>query len=46
MNKANWELESETGYTFEFVSKSNPNIVIQIVARSEQDAWRILENLK
>ena len=46
MNLQNWELETETGYTFEFIYKSNPNISITIFANSEAKAWEILSSLK
>lgn len=46
MDPKNWELEFETGYTFEFVYKAKPSISLKITASSEKEAWKILSQLK
>lgn len=46
MNIENWELETDLGYTFEFSYKPKSTIVIRIFARSEEEAWKLLSQLK
>ncbi|MDQ0412908.1 hypothetical protein [Mesobacillus stamsii] len=46
MDPKNWEIEFQTGYTFEFVYKAKPSISLKITANSEKEAWKILSHLK
>jgi hypothetical protein len=40
-----WILVSDNGYTFDFEHSTDPNIVIRIVARSEEHARLKLERM-
>jgi hypothetical protein len=45
MKRANWELITQNGYTFEFENKAVRSITLTIIASSEKVAWLKLESL-